>query len=474
MSALILSQPIFATGLRDYVSPSRMMVGTAISSTLSNASEPTYAATAAREYNLMTHENAMKWSTIHPAKNTYHFATANIALAFAKAHGMHMRGHTLLWKNQLPSWLSNGGFSAAQLKTILVDHITTVMTYYRTQYPGIITHWDVVNEIINAGPGIWAPLGGSGDQITQAFNIASIALHAARAADPTVKLCINEYSMEKNAAATKTWQLVKRLKQAGVPLDCVGFQGHIGSANITKAQWIASLTAFTQLGVEVQITEFDTPGASPVQYSNAVNACLAVPQCTAFVSWGFTDKYTWLGTSQHPLPFDEFYQKKPAYDALAAALSAASGGSKSAIRVDVGAVAPVTDPSEKAWSADTGFMGGTVSKTTDAIAGTAFQALYQTSRYGNFTYSFSVPNGQYTVLLKFAEIYWNTKGKRIFNVFLNNTQILQNLDIAAAAGASWTAYDRSFPVTVRDGKISLRFQSILDNAIVSAISILPA
>src|SRR5260221_13618465 len=88
----------------------------------------------------------------------------------------------------------------------------------------------------------------------------------------------------------------------------------------------------------------------------------------------------------------------------------------------------------------------------------------QTERYGNFSYAFSVPNGGYNVVLKFAETYWTKSGQRIFNVSINGTQVLANFDIVAAAGAALTAIDKTFPVTVTNGQITIQFTSEIGRA----------
>ena len=116
-----------------------------------------------------------------------------------------------------------------------------------------------------------------------------------------------------------------------------------------------------------------------------------------------------------------------------------------------------TDSLGQTWSADTGFSGGNVYSTTSSINNTLDPALYQTERYGAFSYQFTVPNGSYNVVLKFAEIYWNSSGQRIFNVSINGTQVLTNFDIVAAAGAPLTAIDKTFPVTVTNGTITIQF-----------------
>ena len=133
-----------------------------------------------------------------------------------------------------------------------------------------------------------------------------------------------------------------------------------------------------------------------------------------------------------------------------------------------------TDSLGQTWSGDTGFSGGNVYSTTSAINNTPDPALYQTERFGIFSYQFAVPNGNYNVVLKFAEIYWTTVGQRIFNVSINGTQVLTNFDIVAAAGAPLTAIDEIFPVTVTNGTVTIQFiPGSIDRPKVSAIALAP-
>ena len=151
-----------------------------------------------------------------------------------------------------------------------------------------------------------------------------------------------------------------------------------------------------------------------------------------------------------------------------------TSSSFSPIRVHSGGAA-FTDPATgNVWSADTGFTGGNTFSTTNTITDTANPSqapLYQTQRYGNFQYQFSVPNGTYTVNLKFAEIYWTTTGKRVFNVAINGQTVLSNFDIVAAAGGWLTAVDKGFTVGPTS-TITIQFTSVVDNACISAIEIL--
>jgi hypothetical protein len=147
----------------------------------------------------------------------------------------------------------------------------------------------------------------------------------------------------------------------------------------------------------------------------------------------------------------------------------------SAVRVNAGGAA-YTGSDGRAWQGDTSFTGGTIYRPVPgpSIARTLDPTLYQSERYGNFSYNFAVPNGSYTVVLKFAEIFWTTAGKRVFNVSINNQAVLTNFDILAQPNsAPNTAVDRAFPVTVTGGAISLTFTTVVDNAQINAIEVVP-
>jgi hypothetical protein len=134
------------------------------------------------------------------------------------------------------------------------------------------------------------------------------------------------------------------------------------------------------------------------------------------------------------------------------------------------------------FKADGGFTGGTPYSTTAAIntssvTNPAPQAVYQTERYGNFTYKATglTPGASYTVRLHFAELYWTGAGKRLFNVTINGTQVLTNFDIFATAGGKDIAIVESFTATAdASGSITIGFSSVKDNAKVSGIEIVPA
>jgi Malectin domain/Bacterial TSP3 repeat/Fibronectin type III domain len=124
------------------------------------------------------------------------------------------------------------------------------------------------------------------------------------------------------------------------------------------------------------------------------------------------------------------------------------------------------------FAADAKFSGGSIYTTTAAIAGTADDRLYQSERFGNFSYNIPVPNGDYEVTLKFAEIYWTSAGQRVFNVLIEGKTVISQLDLVAKVGPK-AAYDVVVPVTVADGVLNITFQSVVENAKVSAIKVVP-
>ena len=122
------------------------------------------------------------------------------------------------------------------------------------------------------------------------------------------------------------------------------------------------------------------------------------------------------------------------------------------------------------YLADTKFTGGSTNSTTAAISGTSDGTLYQSERYGNFSYNVPVANGNYLVTLKFAEIYFTAAGQRVFNVTVNGQTAASNLDVYAKVGKN-AAYDLVVPVSVTNGAISINFASVVNYAKVGAILI---
>jgi len=139
------------------------------------------------------------------------------------------------------------------------------------------------------------------------------------------------------------------------------------------------------------------------------------------------------------------------------------------IRLNAGGGA-YTGSDGRAWGADADYNGGNTFSTANGIAGAADPTLYQTERFGNFGYALPVPDGDYNVTLKFAEIYWTQPGQRVFNVDIEGRRVLDNFDILSAVGPN-TALDKTFQAHVADGRLNIDFTSIVNNAKLSAVEV---
>ena len=152
-----------------------------------------------------------------------------------------------------------------------------------------------------------------------------MAFRAARAADPGVKLCYNDYNIE-NWTYAKTqgvYRMIQDFKSRGVPIDCVGLQTHFTGGSSLPGNFQQTLSSFAALGVDVALTEADVTNASTSQYQGLTQACVNVPRCVGITTWGIRDSDSWRG-SENPLLFDRNSNPKPAYTSVLNALNAAS------------------------------------------------------------------------------------------------------------------------------------------------------
>ncbi|KAM5537225.1 hypothetical protein V8D89_009158 [Ganoderma adspersum] len=263
-----------------------------------------------KEFGQITPGNSMKWDATEPSQGTFTFTNGDVIANLAKANGQLLRGHNCVWHNQLPSWVSSGSFTAAQWTSI------------------IQTHCEPFND-----DGTWRT-----DVFYNTLNTSyiSIALQAARAADPDAKLYINDYNIEQTGSkSTAMLNLVKQLIADDVPIDGVGFQSHFIVGSVPTS-FQTTMEQFTALGLEVAITELDIRMTLPVtdallaqqskDYQSVVQACMNVAGCVGITIWDWTDKYSWVPNTFSgqgaACPWDANFAIKPAYNGIVAALTA--------------------------------------------------------------------------------------------------------------------------------------------------------
>ncbi|MFB9237654.1 endo-1,4-beta-xylanase [Plantactinospora siamensis] len=332
-----------ADSLRALAAPTGLRFGTAV--VPSDFDNPAYAKVVGEQFSVLTPGNEMKWQLVEPTRGTYDWSGGDRVVTFAQAHDQLVRGHTLMWHNQLPDWLttgvSDGSISNDQLRALLHKHITDEVTHFR----GKIWQWDVANEFFANS---WDPHpladGINGDDFWVSHlgeGILTDAFRWAHEADPHALLFYNDFNIGgedgTNAKADAVYAWIKRMRAEGVPIDGVGSQGHVDTQYGYPRQLTDDLRRYASTGAKVAITEADVRTfvnnateqvptdhlaefAQPYEFSNMLKACLAVPECLSFTAWGFTDAESWIPDvfpgEGYALLYDVHLNPKPVYTDL--------------------------------------------------------------------------------------------------------------------------------------------------------------
>ncbi|UWE11375.1 endo-1,4-beta-xylanase [Actinacidiphila bryophytorum] len=341
------------SSLRGLASKQGLRIGTAVDAAQLGSNKP-YTAIVADQFSSVTAENAMKWDSVEPTRGVYNWKAADDLVAFAQQHGQAVRGHTLMWHNQIPGWLTtgvaNGSITDTQLRDLLHKHVTDEVTHFK----GKVWQWDVANEVfanswetpradgLNADD-FWIQHLGPG--------VLADVFRWAHQADPKALLMYNDFNITgedgTNAKFQAVYDFVKNLRKQGVPIDGIGEQGHLDTQFGFDAQrYQADLQAFGDLGLKVAVTEADVRTfvdnstdqvptdslaefAQPYEFSELLKGCQLVSQCISFTAWGVYDGDSWIpGTfagEGFGLLYDVHLQPKTAYSTLQQDLSVAAG-----------------------------------------------------------------------------------------------------------------------------------------------------
>ncbi|MGH7027304.1 endo-1,4-beta-xylanase [Brevundimonas sp.] len=309
--------------------------------------DPRLAEAVLRDCASLTPEIDMKWDALQPGPGDWRTGLADGLVAFARRHGLAVRGHTLLWDQSTPAW------ARARLERnpgdwkIVADYFETVLS----RYGAAVSEWDVVNEPIDtqARDNLRATV------FKKAYGPTYIerALHEARAHAPNARLVINDYGFdydnpvehERRAAFLR---LLEQLKSSGAPLDGVGVQAHLDlSKGPLKREILAPFfTRIADLGLTIAITELDVKEETlrgdvaerDQRVADHVQAYLDIAleqkSVTGLTTWGLSDRHSWLQKqpvrpSANPagmnrgLPYDGALEPKPVYWAIQQAMSGA-------------------------------------------------------------------------------------------------------------------------------------------------------
>ena len=287
-----------------------------------------FASLLSEQCGILVPSNELKWVALRPSREAFNFGPPDFLYDFSQRNHMLMRGHTLCWHQSVPAWIKTID-SKDEIRQIFVDHITTVCKHYA----GKMQSWDVVNEAIEPDDKLPGGLRKSFWYENLGPDYIDLAFHTARAADPSVKLTYNDYGIEgdsDNDAEKRRLilEMVKGMKNRGVPIDAIGVQSHL-NAGEKYGQGVADyIEAIHQLGLEVYLTELDVNDDSTATddvpqrdavvaktYTDFLTAALPNPAVKLVLTWDLSDKYTWLNSlgshrkkrpnrDQRPLPFD--------------------------------------------------------------------------------------------------------------------------------------------------------------------------
>ncbi|KAJ3033792.1 hypothetical protein HDV00_005833 [Rhizophlyctis rosea] len=315
----------------------------------SDTIDPTFARILSEQFHGTTPGNEMKWDATEPKQGVFNFANGDKLVAFAQSKGLIVRGHTLVWHSQLPSWVANGNWTRDTLTAVIQNHIANVAGHYKGQ----VVHWDVVNEVFKED-GTWRP--------SVLYNVLGedfvpIAFNAARAADPDAKLFINDYNIDgKGPESTAMYNLVQKLKAQGVPIDGIGSQAHLIVGTVPSS-FQDNLQTFASLDVDVAITEMDIRTATPItpeksqqqmlDYQQTVGACVNTPRC------GQGDALLW----------DRYYNRKAAHSGVVLAL----GGTPDPLTTSTLPTAVGAVPIHIGWGLEPGWKNWGWSVDTDVF-----------------------------------------------------------------------------------------------------------
>lgn len=291
-----------------------------------------YKAIIDRHFNSITPENSMKFNVIHPEADEFDWQGADAIVSYALNSGKIVRGHTLLWHQQLPNWVfssENHPICRESLLRIMEKHICEIVSRYK----GKVNIWDVVNEALSDDIGFfrstsWLDVIGE-DYIKKAFCFA-------REANPDAKLFYNDFNGNKKDKQDRIFELIRGMKKENVPVDGVGIQAHYNIFYPELDDIKREIERYSKLGVRIHITELDIsvfdfsdgrkdmiiPSYEQLQRQEEMYYRIfeiyrqyndVIDNVTL---WGVADDYTWLdnypvsGRKDWPLLFDEQLKAK--------------------------------------------------------------------------------------------------------------------------------------------------------------------
>lgn len=301
-----------------------------------NIADSLQSALLVQNYNSITAENDMKPEPTEPSEGNFRWDTADRIANFCRKNGLRMRGHCLVWHNQIGRWMfegENGQATKEELLQRMRRHIHAIVSRYRD----VVYCWDVVNEAITDDPRADNPYRPSTLYQIAGEEFIEKAFVYAHEADPDALLFYNDYNETDPVKCERICQMVERMKARGIPIHGIGMQGHYNIHYPDSALLEAAINNYRRVVDHIHVTELDIRAnrekGGQLQFSRTVEADVDsldalltaqytrvfdvfrrhadVIDCVTF--WNLSDRDSWLGADNYATPFDTQYQPKPAY-----------------------------------------------------------------------------------------------------------------------------------------------------------------
>ncbi|MBQ3613710.1 MAG: endo-1,4-beta-xylanase [Bacteroidales bacterium] len=319
-------------------------VGVAVN--MRNVTDPAQIALIKKNFNSITAENDMKPVSLQPKEGEWNWENADKIANFCRENNIPLRGHCLCWHSQFADWMFVDEKGNDVPKEVFYERLRTHIHAVVNRYKDVVYAWDVVNEAMADGDGRRAPWmreEPSPYRQSRHFKLCgdefiAKAFEFAREADPDALLFYNDYNAADPAKRDRIYNMVKKMKDAGVPIDGIGMQGHYNiygpsmedvEAAICKYATIVDQIHFTELDIRINEEmggqlRFSRGESKPVpshirtlhedQYANLFKLFRKYKDVITNVTfWNLSDRDSWLGENNYPLPFDKEYKPKNVY-----------------------------------------------------------------------------------------------------------------------------------------------------------------
>jgi len=337
MLLLAGSAGTWAQGLKDAYKD-YFTIGVAVNQR--NVTNPDQQALILQNFNSITAENDMKPQPTEPRQGQFNFNNADRIANFCRENGIRLRGHCLMWHAQIGEWIYKDAagnlLPKEEMFRRMRDHIHTVVGRYKD----IVYAWDVVNEAMTDDKNAEDPYRQSPMYQIAGDEFIAKAFQYAREADPNALLFYNDYNETDPVKSRRIFEMVKKMKDNGVPIDGIGMQGHYNIYGPKEDEIDAAITLYKQVVSHIHVTELDVRANEEMggqlrfsqegmEVSDSLKQHLSDQYARIFRAlrkhkdvidnvtfWNLSDRDSWLGARNYPLLFDSDYQPKQAYQTV--------------------------------------------------------------------------------------------------------------------------------------------------------------